>query len=841
MTRDPALLYTADAVDTGRPMLMGRHAAGEGFFRAWLKHSQGRARLAVRSEAAVKDFKRRAEGWGFPGIEPEWMAVKEPRELQKAGCLYVPDPILDGFAWRRRALGNRAYSLCGVNHTIASERVIDGMAAMLTAPLQPWDALICTSRAVKTTLLGLFDTWGGYLQERLGTRARPQPTFQMPVIPLGVDCDRFAPGGEREAARRRLRERLGIEPEDLAVLFLGRLSYHAKAHPQPMFVGLEAAARLAPGRKLHLLLAGWFANEPIESEFRKGAAAFCPSVPMHVVDARDGAARTEAWAAADLFVSFSDNIQETFGLTPIEAMAAGLPAVVSDWNGYRDTVRHGVDGFRIPTLAPEPGSCLDLALPAEPTADADERDRVYNRHCGVTSQCTVVDPVAATEALVALIGNPDLRRRMGEAGRRQARDRFDWKVVIAAYRLLWEELDRLRAEAPEVAPRRDGQPANPLRDDPFRLFAAYPTAAIDARTLVSALPGADGERLRSVKSLPMNDVAGKHLPSGADLTVVLAHLEDGHARPLGELAAHFPPGGDHATLRGIAWLGKMGLARLAPQAAPTPKALAYQALKAGEMARAGELFQQALRADPGDGEVVNTLGEVLLAGNQPDKAAALFRQAMMMLPAEPLIHRNLGLALMQAGRPAAAAEPLRRAVELAPGDPEPRLLAGVAARRAGDPAGALEWLGTAILVPAAAPRAFFHMGLALKSLGQLREALAAFGKGLALAPGDVGLLAARDSLELALKGEPAGERIGLFLSRPEHYPLLRPAFEALAGHRPLLIGGDLDEMAAFAPDKAVAAEPAASELRRRLPGLGLHAFPADAAEAGRLAARLLGT
>ena len=28
-------------------------------------------------------------------------------------------------------------------------------------------------------------------------------------------------------------------------------------------------------------------------------------------------------------------------------MAAGLPVVVSDWDGYRDTVRDGVDGFRI--------------------------------------------------------------------------------------------------------------------------------------------------------------------------------------------------------------------------------------------------------------------------------------------------------------------------------------------------------------------------------------------------------------------------------------------------------------------------------------------------------------
>ena len=57
------------------------------------------------------------------------------------------------------------------------------------------------------------------------------------------------------------------------------------------------------------------------------------------------------WASADLFLSLVDNPQETFGLAPVEAMAAGIP-VIGDWDGYRFTVSDGVEGFRIPTLAP---------------------------------------------------------------------------------------------------------------------------------------------------------------------------------------------------------------------------------------------------------------------------------------------------------------------------------------------------------------------------------------------------------------------------------------------------------------------------------------------------------
>ncbi len=38
-----------------------------------------------------------------------------------------------------------------------------------------------------------------------------------------------------------------------------------------------------------------------------------------------------------IFTSPIDNIQETFGLTPVEAMACGVPRLSSDWDGYRDT------------------------------------------------------------------------------------------------------------------------------------------------------------------------------------------------------------------------------------------------------------------------------------------------------------------------------------------------------------------------------------------------------------------------------------------------------------------------------------------------------------------------
>ena len=71
---------------------------------------------------------------------------------------------------------------------------------------------------------------------------------------------------------------------------------------------------------------------------------------VRTVDGRRPEVRFSIWSVADLFLSLSDNVQETFGLTPVEAMAAGLPVVVSDWNGYRSNIRDGVDGFLVRTL-----------------------------------------------------------------------------------------------------------------------------------------------------------------------------------------------------------------------------------------------------------------------------------------------------------------------------------------------------------------------------------------------------------------------------------------------------------------------------------------------------------
>jgi glycosyltransferase involved in cell wall biosynthesis len=548
-----AIHYSAEAYDTSKPKLMGRHAAGEGFLRGYARHAGADALICyAKTKHDFADFEARVARLAGGPRSCRWIPHERSEELAAAGCLYFPAPGLGALAWQRRHFGARAYSLCGVTHTTASEGVMDGIGEMLLAPLQSWDAVICTSRVVKATIEHVHAQWGAYLESKLGGRARAP--LQLPIIPLGVECDEFDATAMTEKLRNDLRKKFGIGKDDVAVLFVGRLSYHAKAHPMPMYLGLEAAAKRT-GKRIHLIQAGWFANDPIQQEFVAGAKAFCPSVRALFLDGRTPEVRNRIWFSADIFTSLPDNIQETFGLTPIEAMAAGLPAIVSDWDGYRDTVRNGIEGILVPTFMPPPRAGEALAY--RHAAGLDN----YDHYVGYASQCVGVDVAAAAEAYTALVGDAALRKRMGAAARARAKANYDWRVVVAAYRALWDELAARRAKDAETGPRPGGAPVQPLRDDPFSVFAGYASAAILPGTMVAAAPGAEAEIVH-VRAAAMNDFAADFLAPAAEIDRLLARISA--EGPISVAALYGGASDDERAriARSLAWLGKMGLVRL---------------------------------------------------------------------------------------------------------------------------------------------------------------------------------------------------------------------------------------------------------------------------------------
>ena len=455
-----AIYYHPDGYDTKNRPLMGRRAAGKSFLDAWFDRRGAEETFCCA--AREEDFKHFAAHAGTRGVtgKTNWLRLDRLESVSQAGTLYFPGPDIGLNAWRRHRRNPLGFSIIGVTHTICTKAVMDGIAEWLSAPVEPWDAVICTSNAVRQSVDYLLAAQREHLSRRTGATRFPQP--QLPIIPLGINTAEFAADDD---LRGQTRSKLGIGGGDVAFLFVGRLSIYGKAHPVSMFMALERAAKLT-GKKLHLILAGWYATKGLEKAFQDGANFWCPSVTMHVVDGRDDAARHGAWRAGDVFVSLVDNVQETFGLTPVEAMAAGMPVVVSDWDGYRDSVRQGGDGIRVPTLI-APGA-FGETLVDRYAADIDS----YDVYLARTTYSVVVDIDAAVQAFVTLINDPHLRKRMGDAGRARAVSEYDWQHILAKYEGLAGALGEIRKAAPALDPKL--RRVWPARLSPFEMFANYP-------------------------------------------------------------------------------------------------------------------------------------------------------------------------------------------------------------------------------------------------------------------------------------------------------------------------------------------------------------------------------
>lgn len=466
-----------------------------------------------------------------------------------AGVLLRGQPDLRDLAWwRRRRWSDRAFSLVGLIHTLAPPAMRQIIAETAIAPMHPWDALICTSPSVRENLEAMFEGWGRHLAERTGGDPPPRPA--LPVIPLGVDGAAFAAFADRPDARARLRLRYGLSEDDVLVLWVGRLSYYEKAFPQPMFKALQRAAD-DTGARVTFALAGWFPGANDRGYYEEAARAHAPSVDVRFEDGNDRELLGDLWAASDVFLSLVDNIQETFGITPLEAMAAGRPVVVSDWDGYRSTVRDGVEGFLVPTLMGPAGGGLGAAMVERHTIDSAS----YQSYVGSVAQHTAVHVGRAAAALAELIRSRDLRLRMGAAGRARVAAAFDWAVVARQIHALTAELAAIRASnADPVA----GLAADPVKGDPFRDFARFATSGLTLDGRLWPVKGVSADSVRGAAKVAL-DTAFPGFRAAPELCAqAFVRLEAGGGATVREVLAAFPASQRRALELGLAWMAKMG-------------------------------------------------------------------------------------------------------------------------------------------------------------------------------------------------------------------------------------------------------------------------------------------
>ncbi|MEM9828113.1 MAG: glycosyltransferase family 4 protein, partial [Planctomycetota bacterium] len=573
----PSLLAACQSTLAGRSRACRVRMTPLAELPRWLRDRHGTSPHIEKTTPQVEKTTPQIEEAAQPGDEP------------RARVLHFPNPPEPSFAWTRRVYRPHAMAISGVTHTLCSSAAMRLIWDWTRAPVQPYDRLITTSTAVTRMVRAVTDVMAEGNQGQ-------HPFLPIAQLPIGIDHLRHHPATPEQ--RRAARVKLGIpdDPRHIVLLFVGRLSHHAKAHPGPLWEAAQHVQTKCPNQTLHVVMSGWFTNDNTRSSFIRTAERLAPAVDTHFVDGLDAYWRDHVWDSADLFVSLADSIQETFGLTNLEAMSRGLPVIATDWNGYRDTIVDGKTGFRVATAMVR-GSLPDV------TAQLMGGCISYDQFLARVGQTVIVDTAAAARAIQTLVQDTALRRRLGQQAHQHVRRHFAWDQVIPQYESLWHEMDQQRreVEAPTTQARittsitkesassaADSTTAGvPELYPPIEVsFAGYPTHWLDLQTPIRFTSDAT-QRLRC----SLDDPLCQHTPgapksggriidfetirqaiSGSETTQ--GNTASWKATTLGELASRMADGsGDRAgALATAAWLMKYGVVVPAPRAgdAPTP-------------------------------------------------------------------------------------------------------------------------------------------------------------------------------------------------------------------------------------------------------------------------------
>ncbi|MES2887189.1 MAG: glycosyltransferase family 1 protein [Pseudomonadota bacterium] len=205
------------------------------------------------------------------------------------------------------------------------------------------------------------------------------------LVSCGVDFSELYPVPQG-AARRRL----GVADDEFVILQLGRL-----VPRKGIDNVIRSLAWLPLSVKVRLLIVGGETSEPDENatpeigRLRRVALEMGVSERVSFLGRRARAELRDCYAAANVFVTTP--WYEPFGLTPLEAMACGVPVVGSEVGGIAYTVQNGVTGYLVPPR----------------------------------------DPLSLAQRLMQLHRQPNLARAMGLAGLQRARSLFTWPKVTA--------------------------------------------------------------------------------------------------------------------------------------------------------------------------------------------------------------------------------------------------------------------------------------------------------------------------------------------------------------------------------------------------------------------------
>jgi hypothetical protein len=214
----------------------------------------------------------------------------------------------------------------------------------------------------------------------------------------------------------------------------------------------------------------------------------------------------------------------------------------------------------VPTFTLPPGSAEFLVERADFGFDN------YDTYTALTSAMIAVDIPAAAAAYAALFANPDLRRQMGAAGQKRARDHYDWSQVMKLYAQLWTELGARRRS--KVEGTVAAGTLRPDRLNPYTMFKDYPTRTLDGACVFTLGEGVDRKEVQRRLSADSIGRAAQTLtkPQIVD-EIVGAFEKHGPSLSMSDLVKLTPNMPSDFLERAVMILAKCGV--LALQAKPT--------------------------------------------------------------------------------------------------------------------------------------------------------------------------------------------------------------------------------------------------------------------------------
>ena len=356
--------------------------------------------------ALRRDIDVRVRCFGAPRDETGTTAYPTPAEFGGANAalatmgvdlLIAGDTagadVVHSHTWYANFAGFTAKRLHGMPHVVTAHSL---------EPLRPWKAeqLGGGYRLSSWVERTAFEDADAVIAVSAGMRRdilRSYPQIdpeRVEVVYNGIDLADWAPNDDPDTVRS-----LGVDPDRPSIVFVGRIT-RQKGLPY-----LLRAARLLPPEVQLVLCAGAPDTDEIMAEV-SGLVDVLRTERDGVVWIDRHLPRGELTAlltAATAFVCPS--VYEPLGIVNLEAMACGAPVVGTATGGIPEVVDDGVTGVLVPIDQADDGT----GTPLDP--DRYVRD--------------------LADALIAVVGDPERARAMGQAGRRRAETHFAWDAIAA--------------------------------------------------------------------------------------------------------------------------------------------------------------------------------------------------------------------------------------------------------------------------------------------------------------------------------------------------------------------------------------------------------------------------